>query len=67
LRHPETITEQEMINAIRSAVCDMKFVPMMCGSAFKNKGVQAVLRCSVCISCQARLDVDAVKGTPPKK
>jgi elongation factor G len=62
---PETITEQEMINAIRSAVCDMKFVPMMCGSAFKNKGVQAVLD-AVCAFLPSPLDVDAVKGTHPK-
>lgn len=41
--NPDSITEEEMIKAIRAAVCDMKFVPMLCGSAFKNKGVQAVL------------------------
>ena len=62
---PETITEQEMINAIRSAVIDMKFVPMMCGSAFKNKGVQAVLD-AVCAFLPSPLDVEAVKGTDPK-
>ncbi len=62
---PETITEQEMIDAIRAAVIDMKFVPMMCGSAFKNKGVQAVLD-AVCAFLPCPLDVEAVKGTNPK-
>ena len=46
---PASITEAEMIEAVRAAVLDAKFVPMMCGSAFKNKGVQAVLDAVVCI------------------
>ncbi|MBK9107666.1 MAG: elongation factor G [Saprospiraceae bacterium] len=62
---PETITEQEMIAAIRSAVCDMKFVPMLCGSAFKNKGVQAVLD-AVCAFLPSPMDIEDVKGTHPK-
>ncbi len=63
--NPDSITEEEMINAIRSAVCDMKFVPMLCGSAFKNKGVQAVLD-AVCAYLPSPVDVEAVKGTHPK-
>jgi len=62
---PDSITEQEMINAVRGAVLDNKFVPMMCGSAFKNKGVQAVLD-AVCAYLPSPLDVDAVTGTNPK-
>ena len=62
---PASITEQEMINAVRGAVLDNKFVPMMCGSAFKNKGVQAVLD-AVCAYLPSPLDVDAVTGTDPK-
>jgi len=62
---PDSITEQEMINAVRGAVLDAKFVPMMCGSAFKNKGVQAVLD-AVCAYLPSPLDVEAVKGTNPK-
>jgi len=61
---PASITEQEMINAVRGAVLDNKFVPMMCGSAFKNKGVQAVLD-AVCAYLPSPLDVDAVTGTHP--
>jgi len=62
---PDSITEQEMINAVRGAVIDSKFVPMMAGSAFKNKGVQAVLD-AVCAYLPSPLDVDAIKGTNPK-
>ena len=62
---PATITEEEMINAVRGAVLDNKFVPMMCGSAFKNKGVQAVLD-AVCAFLPSPLDVEDVKGTDPK-
>ncbi len=62
---PDSITEQEMINAVRGAVLDNKFVPMMAGSAFKNKGVQAVLD-AVCAFLPSPLDVDAVTGTDPK-
>ncbi len=62
---PDSITEQEMINAVRGAVLDNKFVPMMCGSAFKNKGVQAVLD-AVCAYLPSPLDIDAVQGTNPK-
>jgi len=61
---PDSITEQEMINAVRGAVLDNKFVPMMCGSAFKNKGVQAVLD-AVCAFLPSPLDIGSVKGTNP--
>jgi elongation factor G len=61
---PESISADEMRMAIRQAVCDMKFVPMMCGSAFKNKGVQAVLD-AVCAFLPSPLDVDAITGINP--
>jgi len=61
---PDSITEEEMIAAVRGAVIDNKFVPMMAGSAFKNKGVQAVLD-AVCAYLPSPLDVDAVKGINP--
>lgn len=63
--NPESITEEEMRTAIRSAVIDRKFVPMMCGSSFKNKGVQAVLD-AVCSYMPSPVDTEAVKGTDPK-
>jgi elongation factor G len=62
---PNSISPDEMRVAIRAAVCDMKFVPMMCGSAFKNKGVQAVLD-AVCAFLPSPLDIEAVKGINPK-
>ncbi len=60
----DSITEKEMIDAIRAAVLDNKFVPMMCGSAFKNKGVQAVLD-AVCAFLPSPIDIEGVKGTNP--
>ena len=40
---PDTITEREVLDALRAAVLDGKIVPMVCGSSFKNKGVQTML------------------------
>jgi elongation factor G len=61
---PASITEDEMRTAVRQAVLDAKFVPMMCGSAFKNKGVQAVLD-AACAFLPSPLDIGAVSGTNP--
>jgi elongation factor G len=62
---PDSITVDEMRAAIRAAVCDMKMTPVMCGSAFKNKGVQACLD-AVCYFLPSPIDIDAVTGTNPK-
>lgn len=62
---PESISADEMRAAIRAAVMDMKFVPMMCGSSFKNKGVQAVLD-AVCAFLPSPTDVEAITGINPK-
>ena len=51
--------------AIRSAVLDMSIVPMMCGSAFKNKGVQALLD-AVCAFLPSPIDLEAIEGINPK-
>ncbi len=40
---PASITEREILDALRKACLDMKIVPMVCGSSFKNKGVQTML------------------------
>ena len=61
---PDSISADEIRAAIREAVIDMSITPMMCGSAFKNKGVQAVLD-AVCAFLPSPLDVDAIKGTNP--
>ena len=62
---PDSISIEEMRVAIRAAVIDMKIVPMMCGSAFKNKGVQALLD-AVCAFLPSPMDVDAIEGINPK-
>ncbi|MFN4254112.1 MAG: elongation factor G [Saprospiraceae bacterium] len=62
---PDSITVEEMRAAIRAAVCDMKMTPVMCGSAFKNKGVQACLD-AVCYFLPSPVDIEAVTGTNPK-
>lgn len=62
---PASITEEELRSAIRKATVDMKITPMLCGSAFKNKGVQAALD-AVCSYLPSPVDVDAVIGVNPK-
>ncbi len=62
---PNSITVEEMRKAVRAAVMDMKMTPVMCGSAFKNKGVQACLD-AVCYFLPSPLDVPDTKGTNPK-
>jgi len=61
---PTTITEEEMHEAIRKATIDISIIPMMCGSSFKNKGVQTALD-AVVRYLPGPLDIDAVKGTNP--
>ncbi|MCB9234284.1 MAG: elongation factor G [Bacteroidia bacterium] len=61
---PESITKEEMIEAIRKATIDMKITPMMCGSAFKNKGVQMLLN-AVCEYLPSPFDIPPVEGTNP--
>ncbi|MBU2556213.1 MAG: elongation factor G [Bacteroidetes bacterium] len=62
---PESITEEEIIAQIRKATIDLRISPVMCGSAFKNKGVQTLLN-GVIQYLPSPLDVDAVKGINPK-
>jgi len=61
---PNTITEAEMHEAIRKATIDISIIPMMCGSSFKNKGVQTALD-AVVRYLPGPLDIEAVKGTNP--
>ena len=61
---PNSISEEELNNAIREATCAMKIVPLMCGSAFKNKGVQRLLD-AVVQYLPSPSDVPAVLGTNP--
>ena len=61
---PDSISVEEIRAAIRAAVCDMSIMPIYCGSAFKNKGVQAVLD-AVCAFLPSPVDIDAIEGTNP--
>ncbi len=62
---PNSITKEEMMSAIRKAVIDMSFSPVMCGSAFKNKGVQALLD-AVCSYLPSPLDLPPITGSNPE-
>ena len=58
---PSTITEDEIRRALRAATLSMSVVPMICGSSFKNKGVQPLLDC-VCAYLPSPTDAGAVEG-----
>ena len=60
----DSITEEEIHAALRAAVMDMAIIPMICGSSFKNKGVQFLLD-AVCRYLPSPLDRDNIKGTDP--
>ena len=61
---PELITKAEMLSVIRRATIEGIIVPMMCGSAFKNKGVQRLLD-SVCAFLPSPLDKGEITGINP--
>ncbi|MDQ4141163.1 MAG: elongation factor G [Bacteroidota bacterium] len=61
---PESITEDEILTALRNATIDMAIVPMLCGSSFKNKGVQTMLDYVMAL-CPSPLDKESIKGTNP--
>ncbi len=61
---PNSISEDEMHEAIRKATIDLSIVPMMCGSSFKNKGVQTVLD-AVCRYMPSPIDLEDTVGIDP--
>ncbi len=61
---PETITEDEIKNAIRKATLSMEINPIICGSSFKNKGVQTMLD-AVCAFLPSPLDTPEIIGHHP--
>ena len=61
---PNSITEEEIIAAIRKGTISMACTPMLCGSSYKNKGVQPLLD-YVCAFLPAPVDVEVIKGTNP--
>ncbi|MBE6254359.1 MAG: elongation factor G [Prevotella sp.] len=61
---PASITEEEILTALRAATVSMEITPMLCGSSFKNKGVQTLLD-YVCAFLPSPLDTPNVVGTNP--
>ena len=61
---PNSITEAEIMAAIRKGTCAMQCTPMICGSSYKNKGVQPLLD-YVCAFLPSPMDTEAVIGTNP--
>ena len=61
---PDSITKEEMLATIRRATLEGVIIPMMCGSAFKNKGVQRLLD-AVCEFLPSPLDKGEIKGINP--
>jgi elongation factor G len=61
---PETILEEDIQRALRTATLAMKINPIICGSSFKNKGVQTLLD-SVCAYLPSPIDTPAIEGTHP--
>ena len=62
---PSTITEEEVLRALRAATVAMEITPMLCGSSFENKGVQTLLD-YVCAFLPSPLDTPNVVGTNPE-
>lgn len=62
---PSTITKEEILRALRVATIKMAIVPMLCGSSFKNKGVQTLLN-YVCAFLPSPLDTENIIGTNPE-
>ncbi|MDP4266073.1 MAG: elongation factor G [Bacteroidota bacterium] len=61
---PDSISEDEMIEAIRKATIQLKLFPVLCGSSFKNKGVQILLD-AICELLPSPLDIPPVTGINP--
>ena len=62
---PDSISEDEINEALRKATIDMSIIPMTCGSSFKNKGVQFMLD-AVCKYLPSPMDKESIFGTNPK-
>ncbi len=62
---PSTITEDEIRNAIRKGCVSMNIFPVICGSSFKNKGVQTMLD-AVCAYLPSPMDTEEIHGTDPR-
>jgi elongation factor G len=61
---PDSLSKEEIVAAIRKATIAMDITPILCGSAFKNKGVQTMLD-AVMMYLPSPYDVESIKGTDP--
>ena len=64
LEDPSTITEDEILAALRKGTLDLSVNPVICGSSFKNKGVQPLLD-AICAFLPSPIDQDTITGTDP--
>src|SRR6187551_3616297 len=64
MENPDSITEEEINNALRAATMDMAIIPMIAGSSFKNKGVQFMLD-AVCKYLPSPMDKEGITGIHP--
>lgn len=62
--NPQNISEKDINKVLRKSVIDMKIVPVVCGSSFRNKGVQAMLDC-ICLYLPSPLDLKNIIGLNP--
>jgi len=62
--NPDSISPEEVITVVRKATIDMSIVPMLCGSAFKNKGVQRLLD-AITLFMPSPLDINGITGINP--
>ena len=62
---PDSLSEEEIVAAIRKGTLNLDIVPMTCGSSFKNKGVQTLLD-YVCMFLPSPLDTPSIVGTNPE-
>ncbi len=61
----DSISEEDMVSIIRDATIERRITPVLCGSAFKNKGIQALLD-GVVKFLPSPMDVEAIEGINPK-
>lgn len=64
MRNPDSISSQDIIDAVRKATIEMRITPVVCGASFKNKGVQLLLN-AIVDYLPNPLDIPAVKGINP--
>ncbi len=65
IKNPDSISEEEILEAIRKATLELRITPVLCGSAFKNKGVQRLLD-AIAAFLPSPEDMPPIEGINPK-